>query len=280
MPARPRPVVALFAALAITAAAMPGCSHSGQRAIVPASTSTTVPAGTTVSVDASTSNGRLVITQDPTAGGARVTAEAKLVNQDRADRFTVEARLTDAGVLVVRPVWPDGERLNNEKCSIEIVAPTLRDVLAVTSNGSVHLTGGQGTARIETSNGAVAVAQRDGDTLVRTRNGRIEVDDSIGALDLGTSNGAIRIARTAPADGPSPVNWRAATSNGGITLDLDQLITARIRASTSNGKVTVERKSVPGQDARVASGRTLEIGDGPGEIVLTTSNGAIRVGMP
>src|SRR5690606_14111458 len=98
---------------------------------------TAVPEATTVGIDVSTSNGKLVITQDPTAGGATVSAEAKLVNQDRADRFTVETKLVD-GVLVVRPVWPDGERRNSEACSIEITVPALNEVIAKTSNGSIR----------------------------------------------------------------------------------------------------------------------------------------------
>ncbi len=282
MPARNRPALALLAALALSTAALPGCSYSSQRAVVPASTSTAVPAATTVGVDVSTSNGKLVITQDPTAGGATVSAEAKLVNQDRADRFTVEARLTDEGVLVVRPVWPDGERHNVESCSITIIAPALEAIVAKTSNGSIRLSGGIGKTDVHTSNGSIGITDRDGDTYARTSNGRIEVAGGAGALELVSSNGSISIKGTSPGSADAAYHWRASTSNGSIHLDLVEPVAGRVRASTSNGKATFSRRIGSGEPQRMVSASSIDhdLGGGAGEIVLTTSNGSIVVVSP
>lgn len=277
-----RSAAALLAALAISAAALPGCSYDYQRATVPASMTTAVPAATTVGIDVETHNGKLVITQDAAASGTTVTAEAKLINEDRAQRFTVEATLTDAGVLVVRPVWPDGERQNNEKCSIKITAPDLSEITARTSNGSVRLVGGRGKAYVQTSNGSITITQRDGETVARTSNGRIEVADGAGALDLASSNGSISIRGTSPGAPDAPYHWRASTSNGSIKLDLVEPVTGRIRASTSNGRATVSQRSASGESHRLVSAKSIDhgLGEGEGEIVLTTSNGAIVVVTP
>lgn len=277
MPTRHRPALALLAALAISAAALPGCSHHHQRATVPASMTSALPAATTVGVDVSTSNGKLVITQDPTAGGATVVAEAKLVNQDRADRFTLETNLVD-GVLVVRPVWPDGERRNSESCSITITAPALEGIIARTSNGSIRLSGGRGKADVHTSNGSIGITDRNGETHARTSNGRIEVVGGGGDLELVSSNGAISIKDTSPG---SAYRWRASTSNGRISLDLVEPVAGRVRASTSNGKATISRRNGAGESQQLISARSIDhdLG-GPGEIVLTTSNGSIVVVSP
>jgi hypothetical protein len=248
---------------------------------VPASTSAAVPAATTVGVDVSTSNGKLVITQDPSAAGATISAEAKLVNQDRADRFAVEANLVD-GVLVVRPVWPDGERRNSESCSITVTAPALEEILAETSNGSIRLSGGRGKADVHTSNGSIGIADRDGDVYARTSNGRIEITGGAGALELVSSNGAISIKGTAPGSADAPYRWRASTSNGSIHLDLVEPVAGRVRASTSNGRATFSRRDGSGEPHRMVSASSInhDLGGGAGEIVLTTSNGSIVVVSP
>lgn len=282
MTTKRRSAAAMIAALAISTALLPGCFSGSMRAVVPASMTTELPAVSTVGIDVATNNGKLVITQDASVGKARVTAQASLVSEDRAQRFTIETTLTDAGVLVVRPVWPDGERYNNEKCSFEIVAPDLSEILAETSNGSVRITGGEGKANIRTSNGAITIAERDGDTYARTSNGSISVADGAGALDLVSSNGAITIRGTSPGPADAPYQWRASTSNGSIKLDLIEPATCRIRASTSNGKATVSQRSASGDSHRLISAKSVDhdLGDGEGEIVLTTSNGSIIVVTP
>lgn len=273
---------ALIAALALSSTLLSGCFYGSPRATVPASMTSAVPAATTVGIDVSTNNGKVVISQDASAGGATVSAEAKLVSEDRAQRFTINATLTDDGVLVVRPVWPDGERHNNEKCSFEITAPGLSTVTARTSNGSVRLAGGEGKAYVQTSNGSITITQREGETVARTSNGSIKVTDSAGTLDLASSNGAITIRGTSPGTAGAPYHWRASTSNGSIQLDLTEPVTCRIRASTSNGKATVSQRSASGESRRLVSATSVDhdLGDGEGEIVLSTSNGSIVVVTP
>ena len=274
---------ALLAALALTTAlstGLTGCAMSYNQATVPASASMVMPEAQAVGIDAKTSNGRIVIVQDGSVGEATVSAEAKLTTQDRADRFTIETTLNSDGTLVVRPVWPDGKRLSSESCNLEITAPSLHAIVADTSNGSITLKGGAGLAQLETSNGAVRVEGREGEVRAHTSNGRIEITGGAGVLDLKTSNGAIRINGTSAGPDDAPFRWRASTSNGSISLDLVEPVAGRIRASTSNGKASIERKQGGGESRRVVSASSIDLGDGPGEIILSTSNGSITVRTP
>ena len=276
MPVLRRPV-ALLAALAICGS-LGGCIFSYERATVPASSSVAMPMATPVGIDAKTAKGRIVITQNPAATEATVSAEAKLQTQDRADRFTIDTRLQGDGTLVVRPVWPDGERLKGENCQIEITAPALHDILARTSNGSITLAGGTGDAQLKTSNGAVRVQDRQGEVYVRTSNGAIELTRCVGVFDVDTSNGAVKISGSPPSSGET-FAWRVSTSNGSITLDLDQPLDAQVRASTSNGKSKLQRTG-GGETSTMVSGRTIQTGDGPSEVTLRTSNGSITIRTP
>lgn len=271
---------AILAALAVCAA-LSGCIFTSDygRATVPASTSAVMPVASPVGVDVKSQNGRIVIIQDSTASEATVSAMAKLQDQDRAERFTIETTLDDNGTLVVRPVWPDGKRRRNESCSFEITAPALHGIVADTSNGSITLRGGMGKTRLESSNGAIRVEGRQGGVYARTSNGRIELDRCTGDFDLNTSNGAVKISGSAPATGEA-FAWHVSTSNGSITLDLDQPLVARLNASTSNGRAKLERTTSGGDTRRLVSGRSIEFGDGPGEVTLKTSNGAITVRTP
>ena len=268
----------VLAALALTAS-LAGCSLFDQKATEPASTSMVMPEARAVGVDAKTGNGRILIVQNPSVGEAIVSAEAKLVNVDRAERFSIETTLGDDGTLVVRPLWPDGKRQGNEKCSFEITVPTLHGVVANSSNGSITIKGGSGSVELKTSNGAITIEDRGGDVRARTSNGRIQVARASGAFDLETSNGAVSIISGSPALG-APYDWRVSSSNGSIRVDLDKPLDARLRASTSNGKARVERISGGDGSSTLVSGKSIEVDGSRGNITIDTSNGSITIRTP
>ncbi len=270
---------AVLAALALTAS-LAGCGtlYQYQKATEPMSTAVVMPEAQAVAVDARTDNGRIVIIEDPTVTDTLVSAEAMLINIDRAERFTIQTMLDAEGTLVVRPIWPDGDRLGNERCNVQITVPTLHDVVAESSNGSITIKGGKGTSSLNTSNGSVSVEDRVGDLQVRTSNGRIQIVRASGELDLRTSNGSVSVAACAPTAG-APYDWRVSTSNGSIRLDLDQPLEASLRAKTSNSTAKVERVSSVGRRTLV-SGRSIQLDGSRGNITLGTSNGSITIRTP
>lgn len=277
---RPRPfALAVLVAPALALALLPGCFVSRPFSGVPVTTTTTLDQHGPIDVDVASSNGRIAVLEDQDATGVTVVAQARLADADRAERFAVEALLTGDGTLRVRPLWPDGERLNNESCAFEVVTPAIGGVEASTSNGRITLRGARGDARLETSNGSVVVADHHAGLVVRTSNGRVEVSHSQGPLDLATSNGRIIISDASPGQDGGAGPWRAVTSNGSITLELAGPFAGTLTAATSNGRTRVERATPDGERRTIASGRSIELDLGPGEgtIDLRTSNGSITV---
>ncbi len=271
----------LLAALTATAALTAGCTVGATpRAISPTALAVSMPDVETLGVEVSSVNGRIVIAQDPSFGDAVVSAEARLTSDERAEQFSIET-VMENGTLRVRPLWPDGKRMDNESCSIEITAPSIVDVDARTSNGSVRLTGGSGKTVIKSSNGSVTIKDREGTLSARTSNGRITVEGGAGPLDVASSNGSITIKHFGPGR-DAPYQWRAATSNGSIRIELPEPPSGRVRASTSNSKVRVFRRDSSGAQTELLASRSidLELGSGTSDIVLSTSNGSIVVVTP
>lgn len=272
----------LLVAAAFSASLAAGCNtYTSPRAIAPTALAISMPDVDAVGVEVSSANGRIVIVQDPAIGDAVVSAEARLTSQERAERFRVEA-VMDGDTLRVRPLWPDGKRMDNESCNIEITAPRVRNVDARTSNGAVRLTGGSGDAVIRSSNGSITVEGREGLLSARTSNGRIEIKDGAGPLDVASSNGSITIRGVGPGQDGMPYDWRATTSNGSIRVELLETPSGRVRASTSNSKVRLFRKDLNGAQTELAASSSIDyaLGSGASEIFLNTSNGSIVVVTP
>ncbi len=132
-----------------------------------------------------------------------------------------------------------------------IRVPKAVELVLLTSNGSIKVTGGSGSVNATTSNGRVEIKDRDGGhVVVQTSNGRVNIDMLAldGMVDVRTSNGAINL--TIP-------------SGAGFEL----------RSSTSNGSVDAQ---LPGSWTNLSTGRSSLGGyyDGGGPPVsLRTSNG-------
>jgi hypothetical protein len=160
----------------------------------------------------------------------------------------------------------------------------------VTTNGSIHVTGINGPARLKTTNGGLRVISLDGpldgvttngsieleriqgDCNVKTTNGRVRAEAVSGAFEASTSNSGV----DARLDQLRPGGVRVATSNGGITLHLPEPLNGRLLARTSNGSVHTDF------DVRVQGEMRknhLEgtIGSGGPVLDLSTSNGSIRI---
>jgi DUF4097 and DUF4098 domain-containing protein YvlB len=129
----------------------------------------------------------------------------------------------------------------------------------------------KGRIEAQTSNGAVDLLDVDGDATIRTSNGRIHAERLRGSADASTSNGGIDLDLGKVTDG-----IKAHTSNGGITVRLQEPVNAHVIAQTSNSSIHSDF------DVRVSgeiSKHRLEgsIGSGGPVIDLSTSNGSIRI---
>lgn len=163
-----------------------------------------------------------------------------------------------------------------------------------TSNGSVHVMNTKGPVEVETSNGSVELTGNEGPVNVRTSNGKIRAEDVRGALTAVTSNGSVT-ARVSDPEPGRPISVK--TSNGAVNLTFESLRDNAVSATTSNSSITVRLPSKIGFDLKantsnssvstdfdVASrGSTSknhvegDVNGGGSPMVLTTSNGSIRL---
>jgi hypothetical protein len=164
-----------------------------------------------------------------------------------------------------------------------------------TSNGGLKIYRVGGSVEATTSNAGVEIADVTGGVVIRTSNGSVRADNVRGALDATTSNAGMNITLN-DTEAQRPV--RLVTSNGGVTLTMNQFRDNDIHVNTSNSSITVRlpsnvRAALKANtsnssidtdfEVMVRAGQLRKtsldgtIGGGGPIIDLTTSNGGIRV---
>jgi len=147
--------------------------------------------------------------------------------------------------------------ITNQSIRYNISVPKDLEAVVRTSNGTIKVHGLQGELRLDTSNGTIEVVSDNGPQEIhaKTSNGKIIVNGApVGGLyDLRTSNGSVTV--TVPLE--LGIDVRANTSNGSINLGAGQW-------TLSGGQIS--NRSV---DAKR--------GDGELELIISTSNGSIRI---
>jgi hypothetical protein len=241
-----------------------------------------------------------------------ITGTKYASSEELLDALEIDFVGTD-DLAQVRTVRPSGRR-GNMGAKYVIHAPErARLDRLTTSNGSIKVDGFESDARLrtsngkitvsrlrghieaDTSNGAIALEDTRGQAVVSTSNGSIQADRVLGRFEAHTSNGSIT-AHIVPDEGGSPI--QADSSNGSITLTLEEPPTSDVRATTSNATVTVylpdatradisantSNSSIRTEFDVLVSGlnkKKTELrgsinGGGP-QVRLSTSNGGIRI---
>ncbi len=217
-----------------------------------------------VTIDVDTFNGSITITGSETDS---VRVQARVT---RADRVDYEATQFGSDIQVkARQTQSTVGR--SPSVNVEITAPSNAELVLRTSNGSVEVRDFDAGADIRTSNGRITVSGLSGELEANSSNGTIEVTDFTGSATLGTSNGSIRFAGSLVSGSENDFE----TSNGSITIDLDDDASVDFEGSTSNGSVSSDFPILV-----TSSGRNhLEgtIGDGDAELTAKSSNGSIKV---
>ncbi|MBU0496924.1 MAG: DUF4097 domain-containing protein [Candidatus Thermoplasmatota archaeon] len=138
-----------------------------------------------------------------------------------------------------------------------------------TSNGAITIEDARGDADVSTSNGMIVITGVDGYVSASTSNGRIEVTDTYGIDEIETSNGLLFIEVWSVRD---DVNIH--TSNGGITIYLNESLDVTLDASTSNGAVTNHDLTINATSSSRTTYRGV-LGIGTYELSVRTTNGHI-----
>lgn len=161
---------------------------------------------------------------------------------------------------------------DGERAAINTIYPQGNGV-AVTVDYQIHVPDRVLLDGIETVNGDVRVARVSGGGELGSVNGSVEVLDSNGRFSAKTTNGDVRLElKSLPEGGP----MQLATVNGSVILSLPNGAGAELDVVSRNGDFHSDfpLSSLGAFNPSIFRGR---LGNGGGEILLSTVNGAIRL---
>ncbi len=144
-------------------------------------------------------------------------------------------------------------------------------------NGPIALREFSGRGTVHTQNGPVSLLNVSGHVAASAQNGPIRFEGGSGTIELETQNGpiGIRLAGNRWADGA--LNARA--QNGPVQLDVPPGFTSGVRVESSQHSPWSCDGAACG-DARKSwdsNSRSLELGQGPIVVHLSTVNGPVQV---
>jgi hypothetical protein len=197
----------------------------------------------------------------------RVTGPNEVECQNRMP--DIKIAVTDTGSVVgVFVDLPVGEAYNyGVDIEARLPAGLLTDI--GTTNGDISVHDFANAMKLVTTNGTVDVSRVNGTVEVSTTNGRIGLDGITGSVKGDDTNGNIDVEAALPDSGLC----RLASTNGSIALRIPESTSARVYASTTNGEIRRNSLVIAGNVGRQEIDG--QIGDGWGDINITTTNGDV-----
>jgi len=163
----------------------------------------------------------------------------------------------------------------------------------VLSARNIAVAGLQSTVSLHSDNGKIAVRDHRGDIEATSDNGMIDLRDVAAsnitasadngrivltnvhtkALSVSSDNGRIEASRTLATSG------KVESSNGRVELGFDRGADLTVTATTSSGKVhaTAPLSAIAPDGADDDHPRTVKIGNGSGQLEVTSDNGSIYI---
>jgi hypothetical protein len=164
--------------------------------------------------------------------------------------------------------------LGNRSLHIEVNVPQSTTLELSSSNGSVHVSGIKGEARLTSSDGSIHLDNFEGSLRAHTADGAIEVAGRFELLDLNTSDG--HISADVWNGSHMKDGWNLRTADGSVTLRLPNDLSASLEAWTSDGRINVDLPiEVSGHQEKNHVRGKLH-GGGP-NLQVHTSNGSITL---
>lgn len=139
------------------------------------------------------------------------------------------------------------------------------------------------------TNGAISLSDTKGDTILSTTNGHINVENVDGYIKASSTNGGIYTKNTSGIDDISTTNGgisvevlniieniKIQSTNGGITVYINQSLNAEIDIATVNGGISIEGLDISTSES---SSKHLKgtIGSGGNTLEIQTTNGGITL---
>lgn len=173
--------------------------------------------------------------------------------------------------------------------SFDITGPGTILIDAETHNGAIKILGAERDVRVVSHNGAVNAHTSDGSLYARTHNGPLEVSAGGEKLYAKTHNGRVTATFAgeeltlvshngrivAGLEECGAISGKIETHNGGVELTLGENISTHLTCQANNGRI---RFDLPVQTI-TKSRRNLEarLGEGHGNLSVTTHNGGVRI---
>lgn len=163
-------------------------------------------------------------------------------------------------------------QLRNGKVTVDGIS-VIKEIKARTTNGTVTVTGLDGSLTASSTNGAVEVSNVKGSVNVSTTNGSVTARDIGADVEADTTNGAVtaeRVGGKVDAD----------TTNGRITV---REASGAVRVDATNGSVTVASSKVGGDydlETMHGSVELLIPADADVEVRGSTSFSSISTNLP
>ena len=259
----------LAGAAAGVALALAGCIEVPGDARVERSETRSQTVGDAAALTVSNVNGDVTVgTHDGDAVRVDVTKRGPF--EAALDRVTVETR-RDGGTIVVETVAPD-RSFSNVSVTLDVRVPADLPVTSVeTVNGHATVRGTVGDATVATTNGDATAEDVDGFVTTRTVNGTATATGTTGFDGSSAVNGGVEAEIRAVRG-----DTAAETTNGEVSVTVDESIDLAVVMETNNGALAVE--GVDLTDATYGRHRvTGRLNDGGPTLRARTGNGRVEL---
>ncbi|MBS1817103.1 MAG: DUF4097 family beta strand repeat protein [Acidobacteria bacterium] len=208
-----------------------------------------------------------------------VVVEKHAVDKTAADRILVDAS-QDGQRIAINVHRNDDRRLHVEfgsfSAHVTLTLPATAHLQAHTGDGRVNIRQLAGDVHVQTGDGAIRLEQVTGPVFAASGDGSIEVDGAPQSVTLRSGDGRVHVRTSAAAAG---ADWRIATGDGPVVVEVPSSFGAVLDASTGDGRVRVDGLAFEdgGGDAtgrRSARGR---IGAGGPRLEIRSGDGSITV---
>lgn len=207
-----------------------------------------------------------------------VTIERHAVSRADADRMIITTN-QDGGLITVdvRENKTGGIHLNfgSFHARVIVTVPSKATVEAFTGDGQVAVRDVEGDLNVRTGDGSIKLENVNGAIDARSGDGSISIDGNIRRLDARSGDGRVRVhALNAQASD----EWRLATGDGSVVLEVPDGFGAELDASTGDGRINVRDVRFSGDSDRERRGSARgTIGNGGSKITIRSGDGSITV---
>ncbi len=181
------------------------------------------------------------------------------------------------GELKIKVKKKDGWRIfGGSMANVEITinAPSPKNLSLSTVNGSVRAYEMEGDLNASSVNGKISISNHKGRIESETVNGSIYLSKIYGTLKGETVNGSINAELVDIGE-----HVELSTVNGGVTVQIENLDNAEVKAETINGSINIEELQKPMRRLSLKRRSVYFImGDGSRKVDIETVNGSIKIG--